>query len=186
MFRTISKSNGFTTTFIRHINRQIQRNINNKDDTHKNETHIRKIRTTFTYFRPLIRKITNLFKHTNIQIAVKTINTIQQLTQYTSHQNTAEYEKPGIYKLTCNTCNLSYIGQTHRSLQPRYKEHTRYIQYNDTQSAYTPHILNNTHEYGRLTDTMKLIKYINNPTMLLPYEQLFMQSYHHHEHLILE
>ena len=83
---------------------------------------------------------------------LQTTNTIQQLTQYTSHQNTTEQEKSGIYKLTCNTCKLSYIGQTNCSLQQRYKEHIRYIKYNDPQSAYALHILNNRHQYGTITD----------------------------------
>ena len=83
-----------------------------------------------------------------------------------------------MYKLTCNTCKLTYIGQTSRSLQQRYKEHIRYIKHNDPQSAYALHILNR-HEYSKITDTMTLLKHIINRTMLLPYEQLFIQSYHY-------
>ena len=60
------------------------------------------------------------------------------------------------------------------SLQQRYKEHIHYIKCNDPQLAYALHILNNRHGYGKITDTMKLIKHINSPTMLLPYEQLFI------------
>ena len=183
--QTTAKNNGFPTTIIRWLNQQIQHNHNNKDHTN-NEQHVKKIQTTFTYYSPLIRKITNLFKHTNIQIAFKPINTIRQLIQHTSHQNTMEQEKSGIYKVICNTCKLSYTGQTSRSLQQRYKEHICYIKYNDPQSAYAFHILNNRHEYGKITDTINLIKHITNPTMLLPYEQLFIQSSHHHEHLIPE
>ena len=129
---------------------------------------MKKIRTTFTYYSPLVRKIANLFKHINIQIAFKTTNTIQQLTHYPFHQNSAEQEKSGIYKLTCNTCKLSYIGQTSRSLQRKYNEHIRYIKHNDPQSAYAQHILNNRHEYGKMTDTMNLLKHVTNPTMLFP------------------
>ena len=88
--------------------------------------------------------------------------------------------------LVCNTCKLSYIGQTNCILQQRYKEHTRYIKYNDPQSAYALHTPNNRHEYGTLTDMMKLIRHVTNPTMLLPYEQFFIHSYHLHKHLIPE
>ena len=114
--QTIAKNNGFPTTFIKRINQQIQHNSNNKEHTN-NEPHTTKIWTTFTYFCPLIKKITNLFKHTNLQIAFKITNTIWQLTQHTSHQNATEEEKSGIYKLTCNTYKLSYIGQTNCSFQ---------------------------------------------------------------------
>jgi len=46
---------------------------------HKNkEKSSQKKWTTFTYFSSMIRRITNLFKDTNIIIAFKTTNTIQQ------------------------------------------------------------------------------------------------------------
>ena len=184
--QTIAKNNGFSIQHIRQINQQIQHNNNNTNHTTTTTSQQTKIRTTFAYFSPLIRTINNLFKHTNLQITYKTTNTIQQLFQHTPHQHRTEHEKNGMYKLSCTTCKLSYIVQTTRTLQQRYKEHTRYIKYNDPQSAYALHILNNRYEYGTLTDTMKLVQHITNPTMLLPYEQFFIHSYRLHKHLTPE
>ena len=61
---------------------------------------------TFTYTTPQIRKITNIFKQTNVKIAYKTNNTILQLTKPTNtpippHANSE------IYALTCNTVHAS-------------------------------------------------------------------------------
>jgi len=53
-------------------------------------------------------------------------------------------------KLKCNTCNISYVGQTERSIQVRHKEHTRYTKTNNPVSAYALHLLNNRHKYGML------------------------------------
>jgi hypothetical protein len=39
------------------------------------------LRTAFTYYSPQIRKITNSLKHTNIGIAFRNTNTLQQLTK---------------------------------------------------------------------------------------------------------
>jgi len=39
---------------------------------------------TFTYTSPQIRKITNLFKHTNVRIAYKCTNTISHLSKTTN------------------------------------------------------------------------------------------------------
>ena len=72
------------------------------------------------------------------------------------------------------------------SLQQRYKEHTRYIKQNNPQSSYALHILNNKHEYGTIDDTMTSLKHINRSTLLLPYEQLYIQTYHHQKELIPE
>jgi len=76
------------------------------------------------------------------------------------------------YKLTCNTCKMSYIGQTSRNLKQRYREHTsiRYTSNNNPQSAYAQHILQKWHEYGSITDTMTLLKPIHKMSMLTPYE----------------
>jgi len=61
---------------------------------------------TFTYFSP-IRRITNIFKHSNLNIAFRATNTIQQqLTEKPTNKKPS-----GIYKLKCNTCNNVYAGQ---------------------------------------------------------------------------
>jgi hypothetical protein len=133
---------------------------------------------TFTYHNPNVRKITNLFKQTDIKIAFKSTNTTQQQTRPTNHETTPDHNKSGVYKLLCKTCNKTYVGQTSRNLSRRFHEHMTYIKNNDPKSAYAQHILQNIHEYGTLTDTMTLLKPIYNPTKLIPYEQLFIQTFH--------
>jgi hypothetical protein len=34
--------------------------------------------------------------------------------------------------------------------------------------------------------TMTLLKHVDNPSLLLPYEQVYIQLFHHHNHLIQE
>jgi hypothetical protein len=48
------------------------------------------------------------------------------------------------------------------------------------------HILNNWHEYGPMHNTMELLKQINKTKFLIPYEQIYFQSHHHHKQLIPE
>jgi hypothetical protein len=60
----------------------------------------------FTYHSPLVRKVTNLFKQSNLRITLRTTNTTyQQLTDKPTQNNPS-----GIYELKCNTCNRAYIG----------------------------------------------------------------------------
>ena len=106
---------------------------------------------TFRYSTPRIRKITNLFKHTNVKIAFRSNNTISQLTKSDTKCSTPTHDRRGIYKLTCNTCKLAYIGQTSRYLKLRYRGHIRYIR-NNPQSAYAQYILHSQHEYGTMDD----------------------------------
>jgi hypothetical protein len=126
-------------------NQKIKHNISNKDENNRDK---KKIWTTFTYYTPKIRKITNLFKQTNIGVVFKTTNTTQQLLKQKQTSNTQEIDKSGIYKLTCNNCQMVYIGRNSRRFKRRYQEHIRYIKYNNPQSAYALHILYNRYDYG--------------------------------------
>jgi len=77
---------------------------------------------TFTYHSPLKWKITNLFKHSNLNIALCATNTIhQQLTDKITKTGT---NSSGICKFKCSPCNNSYIGKSGRSIVTRHKEHT--------------------------------------------------------------
>ena len=57
---------------------------------------------------------------------------------------------------------------------------------NGPRLAYALHLLNCRHEYDNINDTMTLLKQINTPTLLLAYEQMYVQSFHHNNELIPE
>ena len=139
--------------------------------------------TTFTYVPPQIRKITNLFRHTKVKVAFKCNNKISQLMKRNTDNNTPYYNRSGLYKLTCNICKLTYVGQTSRSLKLHFQEHIWYISYNNPQSAYTQHILHNGHEYGPIDHSMTILKPLNDTTLLTPYEQYFIQTLHQERQL---
>jgi hypothetical protein len=68
-----------------------------------------------------------------------------------------KYETSGIYKLACVGCNNTSVGQKGRSLNIRYKDHTRSTKYNMEESAFATH---NKHQYGRMGNKMDFIKHI--------------------------
>ena len=70
------------------LNRQILHKLNNKK-TSKNDE---KIWTTFTFHSPKIRKITNLFKNTNIGITFKTTTTLHHLIKPIAPTRLQEHE----------------------------------------------------------------------------------------------
>ena len=66
---------------------------------------------SFTHTGKETTFITNLFKKTNLRVALKTNNTIQRL--LTMKQKTHDkYTQSGAYKLTCPDCHKAYVGQT--------------------------------------------------------------------------
>jgi predicted GIY-YIG superfamily endonuclease len=127
-----------------------------------------------------------MFKNTSLGIAFRTTTTLHQFIRPKKQTRVPDHEKSGIYKIMCNTCHKAYVGQTSRNLKSRYQEHTRHIKNNDPRSAYTLHILNSRHEYGNINDKMTLLKRINKPALLLPYEQMYIQSLSHNNEPIPE
>jgi hypothetical protein len=77
---------------------------------------------TFTYIGSQTRTITKLFKNTDLRIAYRTNNRIQNYLQ-SKNRDPDKYNHSGIYELKCNNCQLKYIGQTGRNFRTRYREH---------------------------------------------------------------
>jgi hypothetical protein len=130
---TIARNNGFPTHTIHSLMKKlkIKKQQQQQKPLNPMAQHNRKW-VVFTYHSPLVRKVTNLFKQSNLRIALRATNTTyQQLTEKPTQNNPS-----GIYKLKCNNCNKAYIGQSDRSIAVRHKEHARYIRTNSPTSAY--------------------------------------------------
>jgi hypothetical protein len=112
LIQLIAQSNNFPQKLIQNLEHQIQCKRTNQEYVDKNKKLF-----TFTYDNPKVRKITNVFKPSNIRIALKTTNTLQQLTNEKQTSSTQELDKSSIYKLSCNTCQMAYVGQTCRNLR---------------------------------------------------------------------
>jgi hypothetical protein len=112
----VAQNNGFPLQIIHKLKKKLMAK------KQKLPTTTTKKWVTFSYHSPLICKITDLFKHTNLNIALRATNiTNQQLADKIFKTST---NSSGIYKLKCNTCNNSYVGEPGRSTGSRHKEHT--------------------------------------------------------------
>jgi hypothetical protein len=100
----IAQNNGFPLQIIHNLKKKLMAK------KQKLPTTTTKKWVTFSYHSPLIRKISNLFKHNNLNIVLRATNTIhQQLADKIVKTST---NSSGLYKLKCNTCNNSYVGQS--------------------------------------------------------------------------
>jgi hypothetical protein len=61
--------------------------------------------------------------------------------------------------MKCLDCPVKYIGQTGRTFNIKYEEHTsiRDIRSNNINSGYSNHVLNTRHTHGTIADTMDII-----------------------------
>ncbi len=67
-------------------------------------------------------KIKNIYKRFGYQTAFRTKGSIKEILRPFNQQSN-KYNNSGIYKLTCNDCDMHYIGQTSRKFIERFKEH---------------------------------------------------------------
>jgi hypothetical protein len=173
----IAETNGYQPHIVYDLKARLMNKVHKQ--RHENtDTLTHKRWTVFTYFSPLIRRVTNIFKHTGLKIIFRTINTLQQqLSEKPKQQNPS-----GIYRLKCITCNLFYIGQSGRAIDVRFKGHLRYIRTNNPTYAYATHILHNIHEYGTINDTLHLLKPCRKGTQMNCWESLYIQT--HHQHIV--
>jgi len=131
----------------------------------------------------MIRRITNMFKHSYLNIAFRATNIVQQ---QLSKKQIYNKNPSGIYKLKCNTCNNIYVGQSRIYINIRNKEYIRNIRTNNPQSAYALHILQNRHEYEPIADILQLQKTCSKGTHMKCWGALYMQVFHQHKILITE
>ena len=94
----------------------------------------------------------------------------------------------GIYKLQCETCNKSYVGQTGRSIEIRHRERIRYVKTNNSISAHALHIPNNRHlyVYGNPEQTMQSLKTCSKGKKMNCLESFYMQVLQQQDLLIDE
>ena len=97
-----------------------------------------------------------------------------------------EQKTSGIYRLQCNTCSKSYVGQTGRSVATRYLERIRYIKTNNSLPGYAIHILNNRHDYGTPEHSLQLLQTCRKGTIMNCWEALHIQSLQQQQLLIDE
>jgi hypothetical protein len=95
----MARNNGFPEQIIHKLRSKLITKRDQPPQTQPMQQHMKRW-IAFTCYGPLVLKVTNLFKRTDLQIAFRPTNTIhQQRSQKTSNTNTS-----GIYQLTCNTC----------------------------------------------------------------------------------
>jgi len=111
---TIAKNNGYPPALIHRLKTKLtnkKRALKQNFTQQQQQTSILRNKwVTFTYFIPLVRKISNIFRQNELKIAFRATNTIQQ--QLNAKQT---HDDPiGIYELKCKTCNKEYVGQSDR------------------------------------------------------------------------
>jgi hypothetical protein len=149
--KNILQRNEYNTNLIEKAPSQSRKNNTHEEPKQKAKW------ATFTYCGKEVRQITKIFKDTQLNLAFRTQNMIENILRHKT--KTEKYDTSGVYRMKCLDCPLRYIGQTGRTFKTRYKEHIQAIRNNNGNSEYSNYILNTGHTYGTITDTMDIIRY---------------------------
>lgn len=127
---------------------QTSQNINDNNNNNSNEQtcDVKKKYLCVPYIGKFYKKIANRLKPYNIQTIPIISNNLKHLIRK-GKDLTPKLEQQGVvYKICCNKCNISYIGETKRALGVRMSNHTSKLHsYKEDQDQYviTQHIINN-------------------------------------------
>jgi hypothetical protein len=130
---------------------------------------------SFTYFGKETSYITNVFRHTELKIALRTNNTIGKLLTPKNHTHDP-YSQSGAYKLTCPDCGKAYVGQTGRQFSVRYKEHKTAFRNNNQNNSFAKHLNDSTHSFGPMTEIMRILHYHNKGPHLNTLEKFHIHT----------
>jgi hypothetical protein len=111
---------------------------------------------TFTYTGKETLHITNAFRHSDLRIAFRTTNTIENLLKQ-RNLSSDQFSSSGVYKLTCPDCHKAYVGQTGRRFYTRYNEHKSAFYHNRRTSNFAQHLHDNSHPFGPINDIMQVL-----------------------------
>jgi hypothetical protein len=112
--------------------------------------------TSFTYITKETSYITNIFRRTNLKIALRTRNTIGKLL---THKNPTQdlYSLLGAYKFICPDSNKAYVRQTGRRFPTRYKEYKTAFHNNNQTYSFTKHLNDAAHSFGPMNEIMQIL-----------------------------
>lgn len=170
----VAKINGYSCAFV--------------DNVFQHQTRLRhtRQRTTLSTNRephkiislPFFPKVTNplstvLHKY-NISVVTRNQDTLKnKLCNYKDKQT--PLTTSGIYEISCNDCDLTYVGQSKRSITERLKEHVSAISHGHSfKSSVAEHMIEENHQMN--VSESKRLKFVRESFKLDAWESLFINT----------
>lgn len=114
--------------------------------------------SVITYIGETSNKIGSvLTKKLNINVAFKTNNTLSKHIK-NNKSKTDKEQKSGVYKLNCENCECTYIGQTGRNFKKRIKEHFTSFITEKSDSNYANHLIESEHQFNKNFEILHMEK----------------------------
>ncbi|KYN14005.1 hypothetical protein ALC57_13796 [Trachymyrmex cornetzi] len=136
------------------INDRLKSLVNKKTANQQNTdtimNNVEEIKTWFIipYIRKMTDRFTEIAKNLSVKLAICSLNKLNCFIKAQKDCLTTFHKRNVIYKINCNDCDASYVGQTKRTLGVRIKEHKNDIRKrNGNLSVLSEHRLNLNHDF---------------------------------------
>ena len=120
----------------------------------------------FIYVGSETRRITKLFRGTNVKVTYTTNNNLGKLLDMQTPPKRNKYDRNGVYQLTRHTCRMKYIGQTGRPFQIKFREHYNGYKYANNRSKFAQHVIDEGHSFGPMDNVMDIVHIAKKGKML--------------------
>ncbi|XP_045779584.1 uncharacterized protein LOC123877124 [Maniola jurtina] len=166
----MAQANGYNINIVNNIIKKQQLRRIKKDLYSSPSDKINKYKSSLTYFGTVSERIAKTLKAHDIHVAFRTNNTLKNICNGKDKLNNKQ--KSGIYKLECSDCKATYVGQTGRKFETRYKEHLAAVRNNQPQkSHFAKHLLDSGHKLSS-DHSYKILHTCDKGLRLSMFEQL--------------
>jgi len=102
---------------------------------------------TIPYVNGISEKFKKISKKHDLKLAYSSVNSLNKFITTGKDKLNSLGSCDVVYKINCQDCNASYVGQTKRLLKTRIKEHVNDIKKSGSPSVISNHRLSHNHEF---------------------------------------
>jgi len=129
------------------INTKNNPSISSSKEIHDDSSHNRKF-VVLPFIKGVSELISSTIDKTKYTIGYRVLNSLGKFIKVHKDTNIPLSNNNVVYKISCNDCNASYVGQTKRQLKTRLKEHSNNIKSDTSKhSVITQHIIEYSHTF---------------------------------------
>jgi len=102
----------------------------------------------FPYIKDLSEHLRKTFKDTTLLPGYRCFNKLNRYIKLHKDPTPTMHDNNIIYKICCNDCDASYVGQTKRQLNTRINEHIKNIKQTSNLSVISQHTIDHNHTFN--------------------------------------
>ena len=119
-----------------------------------------------TYFNHTSNDIGRIFEKWGYTPAFRTVANSQTIMKRANQEPVDKFNRAGVYKINCDTCQAAYVGKTERSVRLRFKEHL-----SQNSSNVYKHIVDENHVINDIDQHVDICHLTNNKKLLSTLEK---------------